>query len=287
MFSGCVQQTQATGPSQPYQPPAQNQSAQADSGAQPSGTTPAQPADTPSQPDDGGSATQPTQPQTSLKSEEVSFNAGAWKIYGTLYDSQSKTPDRAIILLPMLGKARDSYPISFIERLHNDMPGSLILALDMRGHGKSTNIGTWNSFDSAAFMDMKTDVSSAMKYLEPKYPNVESFYVVGASIGSTAAIGAGAREDMVHRVVMISPGMAYRGVDITSSVDKYKRPLMLISASGDSYSMDAIDEIESMAPASQLTTKIYPGSAHGTDLFADTDGEPDSLEIRIAEFLKK
>ena len=238
--------------------------------------------------DSGTSSSGSTGTQTTtLKNKEISYISGAWKIYGTLYDSVDKTPKRAIILIPMLGEARDSYPISFIEKLHDGFPDALVIAIDPRGHGKSTNLGTWNDFDADMFKDMKTDILTLRtKYVQPNYPDVETFYAVGASMGSSSAIMAGAQEKTINKLVMISPGMEYQGVDITAGVEDYVHPILLISSTGDDYSESSISQIKSISGRPELETKMYSGSAHGTDLFADTAGTSQPLEDAIVGFLK-
>ncbi len=257
-------------------------SEQAGTGAEQNQTAPQQP-----QSNQSSGETQPQQPQTPLKSREISYSAGAWKIYGTLYESKSKTPTRAIVLLPALGKTRDSYPVSFIERLYDQFPESIIIALDPRGHGKSTNLGTYEDFDIYGFKDMKTDITYLKKsVVEPGYPNIESFYIIGASIGSTTAVMAGAQESQVHKIVMISPGMSYQGVDISRALDDYPHDLLAVASSGDSYSAQSASSILSQHGATHTEVKTYSGSAHGTDLFSATEGQTDSLTSVILEFLK-
>ena len=223
---------------------------------------------------------------TSLKSEEISYKSIGWNIYATLYPAQSGSPDKAIILMPMLGKTRDSYPISFIERLHDEIPGAVVLTVDSRGHGKSTNLGSYSDFDSYTFRDMQSDILDAMPHLVSKYPSIKQYYVVGASIGSTAAIMAGARDSNIAKIVMLSPGIEYQGVNIERAVDDYRFELLLVASSGDSYSVSSINEIES-ASSSQITKKIYSGSAHGTDMFGATENDAEPLTGVIMQFLKK
>jgi pimeloyl-ACP methyl ester carboxylesterase len=226
-------------------------------------------------------------PATSLKSKEISYMSGAWKIYGTLYESAQKTPTKAIVLVPMLGSTRESYPMSFIEKLHDAFPDAIVVAIDPRGHGKSNNAGTWNTFDMAAFKDMKTDILTLRtKYVELNYPDVHSFYVVGASQGSTSALMAGAQDKTITKVVMISPGMEYRGVDITDAAIDYLKPLMVVSSSGDGYSAEAVSQIRSLSNRPELVVQSYKGTAHGTELFAETEGTSEPLEDMIVEFLK-
>jgi pimeloyl-ACP methyl ester carboxylesterase len=226
-------------------------------------------------------------PSYNLASKEVSFPSGAWKVYGTLYQSTSKTPTRVIVLVPGMGTTRDSYPQSFIKRLHDDMPDAMVLALDMRGTGKSTNLGTWDKFTTDDFKDMKTDIISAEKVFKDDYPTVKEYYAVGASIGSTAAILAAAQDRKIDKVVMLSPGMEYQGVSIDSALQGYATPLLAVASSGDAYSAQAVDSIGSLTSKEQTTKKIYPGiSAHGTDMFDATQTYPDRLEAVVSNFLK-
>ncbi len=233
--------------------------------------------------DEGQAGTQG--PQTSIPNRDVSYKSGAWVIYGTIYESQSKSPTHAVILLPELGKARDSYPVSFIESLHAQLPDAVVLALDLRGHGESTNLGTYDEFVSADFRDMKTDVLNAKPFLQKEYPNVEEFYLVGASIGSSAAILAGVQEKTFHKVVMISPGMDYQGVDIERAAEDYQFDVLAAASSGDAYSFQSANTIRSLRSA-RTVVKSYPGSAHGAGLFASSEGESEPLSAAIVEFLK-
>lgn len=224
--------------------------------------------------------------QTSLKNREIFYESGGWKVYGTLYESQSKTPDKTIILVHAKDKDRNNWPISLIERLHEEFPDALVLAIDLRGHGKSTNLGTWQGFNMAAFKDMKTDVIEAQKYIEDNYPNADEYYVVGASIGSSAAILAAAQETGITKVVMISPGMSYDGVDISRAVEDYPHDVLAVAANGDAYSANAVSEISELRIAAHTDTVIYPGTAHGTDLFAASEGGLQPLDDKIIDFLK-
>ncbi|MEW6721660.1 MAG: alpha/beta fold hydrolase [Candidatus Micrarchaeota archaeon] len=228
-----------------------------------------------------------TQQQPLLESEEVSYNAGAWKIYGTLYPSRDKTPDRLVILVPMLGHTRGSYPQGFIKRVHDELPDALILSIDPKGHGQSVNLGTWMDFETEQFKDMRTDIIKGVEFIAKDYPNVEEYYVVGASMGSTSALLAGAQKNEINKIVMISPGMDYQGVEIENALDDYTKPLLVVAASGDSESAQTAQYIDSSTPDSQTTKKVYLGlTDHGTALFDATASYDMSLEDEIVQFLK-
>jgi pimeloyl-ACP methyl ester carboxylesterase len=185
----------------------------------------------------------------------------------------------------MLGQTRDTYPPSFIKRLHDEIPNAVVLTIDPRGHGQSTSLGTYDDFGTFEFQAMQNDIVSAKQAITDRYPIAKQYYVVGASIGSTSAIIAGARDRDIVKIAMLSPGMEYQGVDIEDAADTYNRPLLLAAASGDSYSANSVTLIESIS-TSQVTTKTYSGSAHGTDLFDATKGESEPLDDVILDFLK-
>lgn len=237
------------------------------------------------QSEEPGVAVSPPAPEeTGLEAEDIGYYSAGWEIYATVYPAE-KAPQTAVLLLPMLGHTRDSYPQSFIEQIHEEIPDTLVVAIDMRGHGMSTNLGTWENFDSAQFKDMRNDVLSAMDYIDENYPSVDKYHLVGASIGSTAAILAGAMDNDIEKIAMISPGMEYRDVSIERAADDYIHFLLLVAASEDKYSADSVYEIESIS-SSQITTKIYSGSEHGTDLFKATEDESTPLADLIVDFLK-
>ena len=228
----------------------------------------------------------PSQPpaETGLESEDIEYYSLGWEMHATAYPAQ-KAPQTAILLLPMLGETRDSYPQSFIEQLHEEIPDAMVFAMDMRGHGESTNLGTWENFDSAQFKDTRNDVLNAMVYIDENYPSVDNYYIVGTSIGSTTAILAGAMDNDIEKIAMISPGMEYQGVSIESAADDYVHHLLLVAASDDAYSYSSVSELESIS-SSQITKKIYSGSWHGTDLFEATEDESEPLADVITDFLK-
>ena len=232
-------------------------------------------------------ATTQTGQQFTLQSEEIDYNAGGWRIHGTLYPSKIKPASKVIMLLPELGKTRDSYPLSFVSKLHENIPDAMVLAIDMRGQGESTNLGTWQSFDTATFKDMKTDVIAAQTYFGTNYPNVKQYYVVGASIGSSAAMLASAQNTKIVKIAMLSPGMSYQGMDIEDAVKGYLLKLFIAVSTGDASSASAATTINSLCPSLHKTMKVYDGSAHGTDLFAATENDPEPLSDALVEFFKQ
>ncbi len=267
LIAGCAQQT-PLGPSAPSSPNAQQPAPLSQN------TSPA------AQPS-------PPQPAISIPSKDFSFYSAGWQVYGTEYPSQDNSPSVAVILVPGLGQDRSSYPADFIERVHSNLPNALVVAIDPRGSGQSTNVGTYQSFSTANFRDMRNDITDLIsKQLVDNHPSLGQFYVVGAGMGSTSAILATAQERRIVKVAMLSPGISYQGVDISGAIPGYSHQLFIAYTDGDSYSSQSAGRISSIASELQLTTKTYSGSVNGTDMFGATAGSSPSLSDDLISFLK-
>jgi len=260
----------------PYQPPSQPPQ---------NDTPPPQQNNTPPPPPQQNNT--PPPPANFLNSKEISYVSEAWTIYGTLYPSKNPNPTKAIILAHKLGSDRSEWPEDVIQRLHDEIPDALIIAIDMRGHGKSTNMGTYQNFDMAAYKDMKTDILSVRKHIDPNYPTMEQLYVIGSSMGSTAAILAAVQDKEIVKVAMISPGMKYQDVDIARAIEDYPQPILAVAAGNDAYSVQAVHVINSLATPTQLTSKVYIASGHGAALFEETKSDSEPLLELLVTFLKK
>ncbi len=228
---------------------------------------------------------QPPALVSSLASSQIIYYSTGWNISGTLYPSTT-VPMKLIILVPALDKTRDCYPQYFIQKLHDQIPDAAVLAIDSRGNGKSNDLGSWHSFDSFAFKDMKTDVLSAKTYFVEKYPTLKEYYVVGADMGSTAAILAGVQENLIVKIVMLSPGMSYENVSIQQPLYDYHHALLAVATSGDSYPAQSVSSIQNLRNIPETSVKIYDGSADGADMFDSTQTSSTPLSDLIVNFLK-
>ena len=68
-------------------------------------------------------------------------------------------------------------------------------------------------------------------------------------------------------MVLLSPGLDYHGVSTEDAIQAYgKRPMLLMTASGDAYSAQSCAKLKPLA-AGHCELREYDGAAHGTDLF--------------------
>jgi esterase/lipase len=96
-------------------------------------------------------------------------------------------------------------------------------------------------------------------------------FVVGASMGGTAALAVAAEEDLAG-VVAISAPAEFEGIDALARVDQITGPKLFIAASGDK---PYADDLEAMfAQASEPKERqLFDGSEHGTALLAGDQGK--------------
>lgn len=193
----------------------------------------------------------------------------------------SKTGAPMAILLHMYRSDRTAWK-PLIEPLHQ--AGFAILAIDLRGHGDSATDQTRQRVmqrDPVIFKEMHDDVRAAYDFLA-QLDNVDRsrFALVGASVGCSISLRYATEDRSVDAIVCLSPGANYLGLDSKADISKIKgRKIWLLAAD------DAKERlgVEALAPlADGVTTKLFPGDAHGTHLFGKVPG----LEKQIADYLK-
>ena len=182
-------------------------------------------------------------------------------IKATFYKGKGDMP--SIILLHMLGRSRSDWNELGIEL---QKLGYNAVAIDLRGHGQSDL--NWRTFSENDFNKMILDAKSAKDFLAKNNPGSD-FAVIGASIGANVALNFAAEDNSIKLLVLMSPGLDYRGVKTEESIKKFANPILIIASEGDSYAADSSRKLISSSKNSTL--KIYSGSLHGTNLLGKTD----------------
>lgn len=207
-------------------------------------------------------------------------------IVGTYYAPQTTTPSSAntngVILLHMLGHNRNDWN-SFASTLSNKSNGYAVLSIDLRGHGDSTtqngNTISFQSFTASDFNKMVADVKAAKQFLViQKNINPNNIAIIGASIGANIALNYAASLDpSIKTVVLLSPGLDYRGVTTSSVIRQYRGPIYIATAGKDPIAgndpQTLCNEIINCNNNNRL--KVYQDSnSHGTDMFSDSSLQP-------------
>ncbi|MBU0952999.1 MAG: lysophospholipase [Nanoarchaeota archaeon] len=202
-------------------------------------------------------------------SEQVQFQTlDGFEIHGTFYANPEKP---GLILLPMLGETQSSWN-QFVPYLTNDFQ---VLVIDLRGHGKSTKQNgqgkSWNLFLENDFKNMVFDVAAAKQFLQQR--GVTSIGIMGASIGANVALN---EVTNVDALVLLSPGLDYKGVKTLEAVKLYTKPLLIIASEDDPSSAAASRQLYNASPLSpeQKELVVMQAAGHGTAmLFKETTNQ--------------
>ncbi|HXK32698.1 MAG TPA: alpha/beta hydrolase [Dehalococcoidia bacterium] len=147
-----------------------------------------------------------------------------------------------------------------------------VLTFDFRGYGDSTGDKEFDRLD----LDLDAAISFMRDTLE-----IADIYLIGASMGGTAALISASRTD-VEGVVAISPLSDFRYLDALDSIDELSAPVAFFVAEDDVAAARSVEDLFGVAP-NPKSLRVYEGDDHGLALF---DGEhgPD-LERSIARFV--
>ena len=179
-----------------------------------------------------------------------------FEIKADYFDASS---DKSLILLHQLSMTKHSWK-NFAQKAQ--VKGYNVLAIDLRGHGVSQ--GDWEQFNDKDFINMILDVKAANNFLKEKYPKTK-IAVIGASIGANLAIQYLAKFN-ISTSIALSPGINYRGLDISKEINKVDKNLLILVGKGDSYSYNSSQQI---AKNNKVELKAYETSEHGTNLLND------------------
>ncbi|MAG39145.1 hypothetical protein CMO90_03595, partial [Candidatus Woesearchaeota archaeon] len=185
------------------------------------------------------------------------------KISANYYSSFTS---KSIILLHMLNGEKNDWNtlIPFLREA-----GYHVISIDLRGHGFSDL--KWEQFSSNDFNKMIMDVEAASKFLKAK--GVKDINIIGASIGANIALKYASKNEYVKNLVLLSPGMNYRGVSIVESIKNYKNPILIINSEQDN--LDEVERIYELV-VGEKKLQLYSGSQHGTKMLS-SDGLNDLI----------
>lgn len=194
-------------------------------------------------------------PGAIIQYEEFTFNTtDNITLVADFYDAPTT---KGLILLHMSGRTRASYR----DIAPDLLPNYKIVAIDFRGHGDSQ--GAYEDLTENDFNLMVRDVEAAALFLQTEGVAPKNISVAGASVGANLAL-LYATEHPVDKLVLLAPGLRYRGVAIDRI--SYDKPVFMQVGYYDAYSSISVDDLELLLSGAR--TMKYESSGHGTDLLA-------------------
>lgn len=163
-----------------------------------------------------------------------------------------------------------------------------LLAFDMRGHGASTRgeggaTLEWERFLTGDWELVAEDVARAAEVLAGK--GADRCVLVGSSIGSSAVLlAAAAHPERTRALVLLSPGLAYRGVKTPDAARASQVPVLIVH-SQEAGAADAAGALAGIwrdaTPPVPVEIVTDPGDAHGMKIVAPA---PAILD-RVVDFI--
>lgn len=214
--------------------------------------------------------------ETGVVMEEVSYTTeDNLTIYGSWIRPQPKEPAAApapaVILLHDYGFDRRDWSVLIPDLVQR---GISVLAIDLRGHGKSTEGGqriAQGDVASAAAYTLQhgyKDVLGALEWVQKqKTVQPKQISLVGAGLGGDIAYFCARKfSKRLRSTVVISPSI--ESISEGSFADSAARAILICASSGDANGSSMI-AAESMVNFSAQPKKlvVYQSAAHGLALF--------------------
>lgn len=149
-----------------------------------------------------------------------------------------------------------------------------VLTFDFRGYGESTGDKEFDRLD--------LDLDAAVEFMAADLDHDE-IYIVGASMGGTAALVTAARKPAIDGVFAVSALSDFRYLEPLDVIPLVEVPIAFVVAEDDVAAARSLEELYTAAtqPKSQ---HVYEGDEHGMALFDGPHG--DDLRARIYHFLE-
>jgi len=213
-------------------------------------------------------------------------------IVGTFYPVHGDSVP-VVLLVPGYTKARDEWA-SFASYLQRN--GIAALTIDLRGQGESTRQVTTEGvralnqeqFTAHDFQNMQLDMEAAVTWLQDQ-PGIrkDRIAIAGASMGANVALRYAAVNEDIAAILLLSPGINYRGVrtdDVITSVGS--RPLWIVVSRYDPFAFESSKRlVEIRKDAGQVADDkeltACSGNLHGTEMLTGVKTLP---EIMLAWF---
>lgn len=181
-------------------------------------------------------------------------------------DYYASSRESGVLLLHMMPADRTSWN-SFALKLQE--AGFHILAIDLRGHGKSTGgpVG-YRTFSDAEHQQSIFDIEAAVEFLYGK--GIKKLHIGGASIGANLAVQYAAKHLEVVSVLLLSPGLDYHGIHTDIWIDNIKphQAVLLVASDDDVYSFTSIKALfDRSTSLPKREIKLLSEAGHGTSMF--------------------
>lgn len=170
--------------------------------------------------------------------------------------------EKGVVLVHMLNRHAGDWAY-FGEKLAKTK--LQVVMPDLRGHGANVPEGQTATLAEADYAAMEQDVRAAVGWLRAQ--GVKQVSCAGASIGANLCARVAADDPQIVNLVLLSPGLNYKGVKVADAVDRYgDRPLLMAASEDDAYSYTTVIKLEERAKDAHV--ELYAKAGHGTKMLS-------------------
>lgn len=245
-------------------------------------------------------------PMHQLPYEEVTISlADQLILYGRLYDpsltsrGENELPDAEEYAGP-------KYPLVILlhglNRSHlawSDLPATLtkagyaVFAVDLRGHGKST-VTTWKRRVNWRYLTpeqwktMHRDIGQVISFFKKGefYPEVDGTHVavVGEKMGANIATFVGKNNPEVKALVLMSPGLEFKGIDASRGLLEYDNNTLIMSNQDMKESHNQARHLYNWITGPK-TLQVYEKIGEGADMLSNQPSVGDQIRDWLTQSL--
>lgn len=206
-----------------------------------------------------------------ISREELKFQTDDGAEISAYFVKGSREAGPAVILLHDSGGSKEDW-LPVLEEHLLPRTAYSYLAVDLRGHGKSTGKGgqavSREEFGEQDYRDMSQDVAAAAGYLAARGDiDAGRIAVMGAGLGANTALLFATKRPDVKVVALVSPDHDHAAVMTKDFVQRYgRRPIFVAVASEDAAGKKAAGFIATTVSGLKVMRR-YPGNIRGTRMF--------------------
>jgi dienelactone hydrolase len=219
-------------------------------------------------------STRTPRPLVDFSTETVSFTTkDGYELFGTLFQSEG---DIAVVLAHMAGDNDQQNWVPFAKQLAPR--GYTALTFDFRCFAQSECGG-----NESGDILLSYDLSAAMDFLREQ--GFEQIVCMGASMGGRGCVSVAFDQELAGLVILSGTAASNQDRQNLDDFVTLGMPKLFVVTENDSTAgrTQAMIDLYESAPKPKVL-KIYPGKAHGTDIFNSSSGQ--ALRELIIDFLE-
>lgn len=173
------------------------------------------------------------------------------------------------------------------KSLENFLTGNgwSVMTLDFRGHGGSRRWRNkdldWEDFTYDGIMSFTLDIDAAVQFLKGR--DNGPVWIVGSSIGANLGLNYAVADPTIQGIILLSPGINYRGVESLPAAEQWdSRPVLIVASDNDIGAVDAAEQLHGILKVPKKFLK-YSQAGHGAEM-VDRDK---TLKYEILQWLNR